>query len=129
MPDYPTPDAVFKLDAFSFPSPADDFLEPGLDLNAHLMPSPASSFLMRVSGSAMQASGAWDGDVLVVDRALAPRPGDLVVAELDGELALRRWAAGGRLEADDPQVPPRRPARPELLVWGVVRWVLHRGAA
>lgn len=128
MPDLPIADEPVRLDAFGFPSLAEGLMEPAVDLNARLMPNRASSFLMRVSGSAMQASGAWDGDVLVVDRALAPRVGDLVVAELDGELVLRRWGPSGRLTADDPRIPEVRPAHPDLLLWGVVSWVLHRVA-
>ena len=63
-----------------FPSPADDYIEAGLDLNSLLIPHPISTFLWRVSGEAMQGAGIFDGDLLLVDRSLQPRPGRVVVA-------------------------------------------------
>lgn len=57
-----------------FPSPADDYIEAGVDLNLLLIPHPISTFLWRVSGEAMQGAGIHDGDLLLVDRSLQPRP-------------------------------------------------------
>lgn len=74
-----------------FPSPADDFVERGLDLNDFLINHPAATFFARVQGQAMAAEGIYDGDYLVVDRSVVPYPNSLVMAVMpDGEIGLKR---------------------------------------
>jgi DNA polymerase V len=78
--------------ASGFPSPADDYVEAGIDLNLELIPSPLSTFFMRVSGDAMRGDGILDGDLVVIDRSIQARPGMVVVATCDGAFILRRLA-------------------------------------
>lgn len=72
-----------------FPSPADDYLDRGLDLNEHLIEHPAATFYARASGSSMTGLGIFEGDLLIVDRALEPRHGDVVIALINGELTCK----------------------------------------
>ncbi|NJN45205.1 MAG: translesion error-prone DNA polymerase V autoproteolytic subunit [Candidatus Competibacteraceae bacterium] len=72
-----------------FPSPADDYIDKRLDLNEHLVQHPAATFYCRVSGHSMQGAGIFDGDLLIVDRAVEPRNGSIVVANVDGELTCK----------------------------------------
>lgn len=53
-----------------FPSPADDHLDPPLDLNRELVRNPGATFFARVAGDSMQDDGIADGDLLVVDKSL-----------------------------------------------------------
>lgn len=95
--------------AAGFPSPADDDVEARIDLNLELIPRPLSTFLMRASGDALQGDGILDGDLLVVDRSVTPRPGHVVVATHQGRFILRRLQRRrGRLwlEASDGVSPP-----------------------
>ena len=114
-----------------FPSPADDAIERRLSLDAHLIRQPESTFLMRVQGDALAGAGIRDGDLLVVDRALPPATGSLVVAVVDGAFALVRLGrdAGGRrvLQSAHPEHPDwvLGDGR-ELAIWGVARWAIHR---
>ena len=73
-----------------FPSPADDHIEGKLDLNLHLIRRPAATFFIRAQGESMRDAGIFDGDLLVVDRAIAPQPDDIVIAVLHGELTVKR---------------------------------------
>lgn len=112
-----------------FPSPADDYIEGMLDLNTHLVKNPVSTFFIRVSGDSMIGAGIASGDLLVVDRSLAPESGNVVIAVLNGELTVKRlWREGGRVELR-PENPAYAPIRltgaMELDVWGVVRHVVH----
>ncbi|OHC82211.1 MAG: peptidase S24 [Rhodospirillales bacterium RIFCSPLOWO2_12_FULL_67_15] len=113
-----------------FPSPAADDAESRLDLNAHLIRRPAATFIVRVAGDSMTGAGVHDGDLAIVDRSIEPRPGHVVVAVLDGELALKRLARrGGRtfLESANPAYPPIEVgADAELRIWGVVTATIHR---
>ena len=49
-----------------FPSPADDHLDPPLDLNRELVRNPGATFFARVAGDSMQDDGIADGDLLAV---------------------------------------------------------------
>jgi len=114
-----------------FPSPADDHVERRLSLDAHLIRQPASTFLVRVAGDSLAGAGIRDGDLLVVDRALPPATGSLVVAVVDGAFALVRLGrdAGGRrvLQSAHPEHPDRVLGDgQELTIWGVARWAIHR---
>ncbi|MDN0082398.1 translesion error-prone DNA polymerase V autoproteolytic subunit [Crenobacter sp. SG2305] len=113
-----------------FPSPATDYVERGIDLNEHLISHPEATFIVRVSGWSMRDAGIHDGDELIVDRALTPRDGNVVVAVVDGELTvkrLRNTPTGCKLCADNPDYPDIefRDGQ-EMTVWGVVTRVLHK---
>jgi DNA polymerase V len=63
-----------------FPSPAEDFAVKRIDLTQELVTHPQATFLLRVSGESMREAGIFDGDMLVVNKALKPRHGQVVVA-------------------------------------------------
>jgi len=95
--------------AAGFPSPADDYIDVGIDLNETLIRHPSSTFFLRVSGDSMVDAGIQHGDLLVVDRSLEARPGHIVVAVLDGAFTLKRLARHQgrlRLEAANSAYPP-----------------------
>ncbi|KEF41230.1 MAG: peptidase S24 [Cyanobium sp. CACIAM 14] len=112
-----------------FPSPADDYVETRIDLNIELVPRPLSTFFMRVSGDAMRGDGIVDGDLLVIDRSVDPRPGMVVVAVHDGGFLLRRLIRRGAalwLAASDGASPPLALAGDERAeLWGVVIHAVH----
>lgn len=72
-----------------FPSPADDYLEQSLDLNEHVVQHPSATYYVRAEGDSMTNLGIFSGDLLVVDRALEPIHGDVVIAALNGELTCK----------------------------------------
>ncbi|WP_414040986.1 LexA family protein [Acidithiobacillus sp. M4-SHS-6] len=112
-----------------FPSPADDHVERSLDLHEHLLPHPDASFFLRVSGDSMLDYGIHDGDLLIVDRAIDAREGHIVIAAVDGELTVKKLGK----HAGQPALLPGNSAYPpllldpeqELVIWGVVRHVIH----
>lgn len=72
-----------------FPSPADDFVEAPLDIREHLIKHPSATFFARAEGDSMTGFGIFSGDLLIVDRALHPQHGDVVIAAIDGELTCK----------------------------------------
>ena len=112
-----------------FPSPADDHLERSIDLNEVLIQHPAATFFVRVKGESMHDAGIQSGDILVVDRSLAPTDRKIVVAMIDGEFTVKRFRnQEGRifLEAANDQFPKIEVSGDqELVVWGVVSFVIH----
>lgn len=73
-----------------FPSPAADYTEDELDLNAYCIRRPAATFFVRAIGDSMQDMGLHSGDLMVVDKAEKPLQGDIVIAETDREFTVKR---------------------------------------
>ncbi|OAE00311.1 translesion error-prone DNA polymerase V autoproteolytic subunit [Arthrobacter sp. OY3WO11] len=115
--------------AAGFPSPAQDYFDGRIDLNAHLIKDITSTFVVRVTGDSMERAGISDGDELIVNRALEPRDGSVVIAVLDGELTVKRLRltpTGVVLQAENPKYPDIKvPALSELTIWGVATRCLH----
>ena len=113
-----------------FPSPADDAIEKKLDLNELMIEHPAATFFVRVEGSSMEGAAIADGDILVVERSLAPTHGKIVIAVLNGELTVKRLKMEGEsvfLIAENPKFPEIAiTPETDFRVWGVVTYVVHK---
>lgn len=111
------------------PTSGDDYQEDAVDLGNHLVRDPSSTFVMKVTGWSMCDAGIADGDELVVDRGVVAEDGRIVVADIDGELTvkrLKRTATGWLLQAANPDyVDIPVGDKSELAIWGVVTRVLH----
>ena len=122
-----------------FPSPAQDYVESGIDLNRELVKKPAATFFGRVKGDSMTGAGIEDGDLIVIDKSLEASEGDIAVCFLDGEFTLKRIhieKAGERFGERDrvedellwlvPENPKYRKikvtANQHFMVWGVVTY-------
>ena len=107
-----------------FPSPAEDHTSRRIDLNEVLIKHPEATFLMRVRGASMREAGIDDGDTVIVDRALQPVHGRVVVAVVDGDFTVKRlWKRGEnvKLQAANPAYPDITPRDGQTIeVWGVV---------
>ena len=113
-----------------YPFPADDYLDGSLDLNQHLITHPTATFFVRVAGESMREAGIHSGDVLIVDRALTPTDGSVVIAVVNGELTVKRLSKRhGQLllMPENQQYPPLPITETTAFeVWGVVTYVIHR---
>lgn len=113
-----------------FPSPAEDHLELKLDLNTALVRHPNATFYGRVKGSSMIDAGIEEGDILVIDKSLEPKDGDIAVCFLDGEFTVKRISTSGEglflMPANDEFKPIRITGESEFLVWGIVTYVIHK---
>lgn len=72
-----------------FPSPAQDYVERSLDLNKLCIEHPSATFFVRAQGDSMVDAGIHSGDILVVDRSLAAKHNDIVIAAIHGELTVK----------------------------------------
>lgn len=115
--------------AAGFPSPAQDYFDGRINLNDHLIKDATSTYVIRVSGHSMEGAGISDGDEIIVNRALEPKDGSIVVAVLDGELTVKRLRLtpqGVVLQAENPDYPDIRvPELSALDIWGVVSVSIH----
>ena len=109
-----------------FASPAQDYLDNGIDLNRELVKNPASTFYGKVSGSSMIGAGIEDEDILVIDKSLQARDGDIAVCFVDGEFTLKRVKIDGDVIWLVPENPNYKPIKVtkenDFAIWGVVTY-------
>jgi len=77
-----------------FPSAAEGMEDANLDLHSLLVRHPAATFFYRVKGDGLRNECIPDRSILVVDRAVAPTPGCLVVAEDSGAFIVNKFVPG-----------------------------------
>ncbi len=106
-----------------FPSPTDESCET-FDIAAHIVRHPDATFFMRVTGDSMVGAGIFDGDLLVVDRSLEAKSGDIVVAIIDSEFTVKRFRCNHSTIELVPENPKYRKITlregMEFEIWGVV---------
>lgn len=120
---------VHLANATGFSTPADEFMERGIDLNEQLIKNKPATFFFRMNGDSMNGAGIFSGDVLIVDRSVTNVNGKVVIALLNGEMLVRRLEKTlnkirlipetAKLATID--VDPFA----EFAVWGVVTFVVH----
>ena len=116
-----------------FPSPAEDYMRESLDFNRDLIKHPEATFYGRVDGDSMMDAGISDGDIAVIDRALEPSDGDIIVAYINNEFTIKyldlKHKKDGYIElrpANKNYKPIRIDEYDEFEVWGVVVWIIKK---
>ena len=112
-----------------FPSPADDYAEENIDLNEHLISNPFSTFFLRVKGESMINAGIKDNDLVIVDKSLRAKTGNIIIAMVDGEFTIKRLSIKNNelyLKAENPNYPDFRfKNHIDIQIWGVVIYSIH----
>jgi len=111
-----------------FPSPAQDYMEPDINLAEILVPRPLSTFIIRVKGDSMIGANIPDGALLVVDKSLKAKSGDIIVALVYNEFTVKRLVETSRNWVLHPENSLYKPVIivPEMdfRVWGVVTKII-----
>ena len=112
-----------------FPSPADDYTEENIDLNEHLISNPFSTFFLKVKGESMINAGIKDKDLIIVDKSLIAKPGNIVIAMIDGEFTIKRLSIKNDelyLKAENHNYPDFSfKDHIDVQIWGVVIYSIH----
>ena len=112
-----------------FPSPADDYTEENIDLNEHLICNPFSTFFLRVKGDSMINAGIKDKDLIIVDKSLIAKPGNIIIAMIDGEFTIKRLSIKNDelyLKAENHNYPDFSfKNHIDVQIWGVVIYSIH----
>lgn len=112
-----------------FPSPAQDYAEQKLDLHELLIKNPAATYFARAQGESVADPDVGIGDLLIVDRSVAPQDGHMAVCVLNGEIVMKRLQIlpDGRiiLHSAKPEVLPITVSgQDELKLNGVVAYAI-----
>jgi len=95
-----------------FPSAATHYMEPSIDLHKELIIHQEATFFIRVLGTEYTAYDIYDGDVLLVDKAILPKEEGLIILVVEGAFAIRRFK---KKEAEEEA----------YFIWGVITYIIH----
>ncbi len=102
-----------------------------LDLNELCIQHPTATYFVRASGDSMIDAGIHCDDVLVVDRSIVARDGDIVVANLDHSFTVKKLELSPQLrllpmnKQDSDYTPTEISEDSAFEVFGVVTYVVH----
>lgn len=71
------------------PETAEELQPDALQIDNYLISTPSRTTLLEVKGDSMQDAGLIQGDVVIVERGTPAKPGDIIVAVVDGEFTLK----------------------------------------
>ena len=120
--------SVLGTVAAGFPSPADEELTDTMSLDAYLIANKEATYILKVTGDSMMEAGILPGDLLLVERGVTPRDGDIVIAQVDREWTMKFFRRRGStvfLEAANKAYKPIHPQE-ELTIAAVVRAVIRK---
>ncbi len=118
---------VLGLVEAGFPSAAEEELLDVMSFDEYLTPNKESTYILKVKGDSMKDAGICEGDMVIVERRSTVKPGQIVVAMIDGEFTMKYLRKRGTqfyLEpANDRYKPmfPKNSFRVDAVVTAVVR--------
>lgn len=112
-----------------FTSPAADYLAGTVDLNKLLIKHPNYTFFAFADGDCLEGAEIANKDLVIVDKSLKPRDGNLAVCFIDGEFTMKRISLkdGVMTLLPDPSLENKDKYKPiviteenRFIIWGIV---------
>ncbi len=110
------------------PTPADSTVDKEIDLNEMLIAHPAATIFAKINGTELEPYGISDGDILIVDTAIEPEDGKLILVDLSGNFTVKnyRLVEGEEfLESHDRQYLPLSIGELNYKPIGVITAIIH----
>lgn len=111
-----------------FPFPAEEELLDSMDLDEFLIRNKEATYMLKVTGDSMIEAGILPGDMVLVERGLVAKDGDIVIAQIDHAWTMKYLRKRGRkvyLEAANKKYQPLVPQE-ELKITAVVIGVIRK---
>lgn len=83
-----------------FPSMAEEHTHDTITLDDYLIPHREASYMLKVKGDSMRDAGIMNGDMVIVERTNTAKPGDIVIARIDGEFTMKYYRIGPKAAAN-----------------------------
>lgn len=100
-----------------------------LDLNKFMAPEPGNVYFVRVNGESMINENILHGDILVVNKDEKPKDGKVVIAALNGEMAVKTFRMKDEkvylVSANKKFLPIEIKPFWNFEIQGVVKYVIH----
>jgi repressor LexA len=110
-----------------FPTPAEEEVLDVMDFDEFLTPNKEATYILKVKGDSMIDAGIREGDLVIVERRQTYKPGQIVVASIDGEYTMKYLRKTGERYWLEPANDRYKPIHPkghltlEAVVTAVVR--------
>lgn len=111
-----------------FPTPTDEELHDTMTLDEYLIDNREASYLLKVKGDSMIEAAIREGDMVLVERTQKYKPGDIVIAEVDGAWTMKYLRQQGNYYYLEPANKKYKPIFPKesLTIAAVVRAVIRK---
>jgi repressor LexA len=111
-----------------FPSPAEEELFDTMSFDEYLIDNRDASYILKVKGDSMIDAGIQEGDMVVVERTNDAKPGQIVIAEIDGQWTMKYLRKRGTAYYLEPANRKYRPIVPTegLKIAAVVKAVVRK---
>lgn len=93
-----------------------------------MLEAPDAVCFAHVTENSLHGIGVRIGDLLVIDKQVEPKNGDIVVAHAGGSVVRRYYEENGRVElrSENPHMEPIRESEMgDLGIWGVVKKIFR----
>ena len=118
-----------------FPSAAEEELLDVMNFDEYLIPNKESTYILKVKGDSMIDAGIREGDMVIVERRQSYKPGQIVIAMVDGDYTMKYLRRSTALTAGGSEngyylepanknfkpIYPKEDFKVEAVVTGVVR--------
>jgi repressor LexA len=111
-----------------FPTTMDEQMTDTINIEDYLIRDKGSSYLLEVKGDSMIDAGIQEGDLVIAERKGEPKPGDIVIAEIDGGWTMKYFRKQGSkvfLEPANKKYHPIYPTQ-DLKVAAIVKGVIRK---
>ena len=111
-----------------FPSPAEEELIDTMSIDEYMIKHRERTYILTVKGDSMIDAGIMPGDLVLVERGVEPREGEIVIACVDGAWTMKYFKhRDGRvlLEPANPRYKPIFPNE-SLEIGAVVKGLVRR---
>lgn len=111
-----------------FPTSVDEDNTNTINLDEYLVPNKGATYLLEVKGDSMIDAGIQEGDLVIAERKGEPKPGDIVIAEVDGGWTMKYFRKRGSTVYLEPANKNYKPIYPvyDLKVAAIVKGVVRK---
>lgn len=119
---------VLGLVEAGFPTAAEEELVDTMSLDEYMIENKEATYMLEVKGDSMIEAGIQEGDLVIAERGKEPKPGDIVIAEVDGGWTMKYFRKTGNQVWLEPANKAYKPIYPEadLKIAAVVKGVIRK---
>ena len=127
LPDKPQIKLLGIVEA-GFPTPGEENLLDVVTLDDFLIDNREASFMLKVKGDSMDGAGIKENDLVIVERTETAKPGEIVIAEIDGAWTMKYLRSSHGVLYLEPANDSYEPIYPKeaLRIAAVVKAVLRK---
>lgn len=111
-----------------FPTSVEEELTDTMSIDDYLIEHKEASYMLEVKGDSMIEAGIHEGDMVVVERGVLPKEGDIVIAYVDGGWTMKYYRKKGSQVYLEPANKKYKPIYPtyDIKIAAIVKGVVRK---